>query len=144
MKTITVSALILTFGCLTAGAILADPSIYKWVDDQGHVHYSTVPHGDKAQQLAIPNTAMPNAGTAVTPAASASTAEQKDTALMQPKASDSADCREARERLFKFLHSDNLYQLDANGNKLPLPPADKQKAVDDARDHVKQVCGGGT
>src|SRR5690348_12023036 len=67
--------LALTAALLVAGIARADTPIYKWVDDKGHVHYSTEPHSDKAQQLSIENTATPHAGTSVQGApAAASTA----------------------------------------------------------------------
>ena len=130
---------------LAAGMARADTPIYKWVDDKGQVHYSTLPHGDTAKQLPIQNTATPHAGTDVTPVPGASTtAAPADATLMQPKQDDSPECKASRERLFKFLHSDKLYSLDAQGNKVPLSAEDAQRAVDDARSNVKQACGGGT
>jgi hypothetical protein len=135
---------LLLFACVSAA--LADTPIYKWVDAQGQVHYSTVPHSDKAQQLPIQNTSTPNAGTAVTPAAGASTANSpaNDARLVQSQPTDAPACKFGRDRLSKYLQAGTLYSTDDKGNKTPLSEADKQKAVNDARDFVKQVCGSGT
>jgi|SRR5579859_6189428 len=136
--------LIATLTCLVIGPALADTPIYKWVDAQGQVHYSTVPHSDKAQQLAIQNTSTPNAGTSVTPAPGSATADTVgDAKLTQPQASDSAACQAAREELAKYLHADKLYSADAKGNKIELSGADKQKALNAARAYVSQACNGG-
>ncbi|HEX7964625.1 MAG TPA: DUF4124 domain-containing protein [Gammaproteobacteria bacterium] len=129
---------------LTMGAARADTPIYKWVDDKGQVHYSTEPHSGQAQQLEIKNSGtLPNPGDAPppgTPAAPASPAN--DAKLVAPKPEDSPACKAGRDRLFKYLHADSLYQLDDKGNKQPLPPAEKQKALDEARAYIVQACGG--
>ena len=140
----TFTIIVLALGCLVAGTAMADTPIYKWVDDQGLVHYSTVPHSDKAQQLAIQNTSTPNAGTGVTPApGSASANAAGDAKLTQPQATDSTACKAAREQLDKFLHADKLYSADDKGNKTELSDGDKQKALNAARAYVSQSCNGG-
>lgn len=127
--------------CACMSAALADTPIYKWVDDQGQVHYSTVPHSDKAQQIGIQNTATPHAGTDVTPAASTA---PSDAALTTPKPTDPPACKFGRDRLAKYLQADKLYSTDDKGKQVALSDAAKQKAVDDAREYVKQTCGSGT
>jgi len=140
----TCVSIMLTLGCLVVGTARADTPIYKWVDDQGQVHYSTVPHGDKSQPLAIQNTSAPNAGTGVTPApGAASGGSAADAQLVQPQPNDSPACKAGRDRLFKYLHADKLYSTDSNGNKTTLSDADKQKALDEARAYVNQACSGG-
>jgi hypothetical protein len=134
---------LLLLACVSAA--LADTPIYKWVDAQGQVHYSTVPHSDKAEQLPIQNTSTPNAGTAVTPAPGAVSAGPADDAkLVQSQPTDAPACKFGRDRLSKYLHAGTLYSTDDKGNKTPLSDADRQKAVNDARDFVKQVCGSNT
>lgn len=131
-------------GLLAAGLAHADTPIYKWVDDKGQVHYSTVPHTDNDKQLPIQNTATPHAGTDVTPVPGASTSPAAgDAVLVQPKQDDSPECKAGRDRLFKYLHADKLYSVDDKGNKVTLSADDMKKALDDARAYVKQACGGG-
>ena len=143
MNTKILCASLLALACM--GAAMADTPIYKWVDDQGQVHYSTVPHSDKAQQLGIQNTATPHAGTDVTPIPGASdNTDASDAKLMQPQPADSPECKAGRDRLFKYLHADKLYSTDSNGVKTTLSDADKKQALDDARNYVKQACGSGT
>lgn len=138
------SSTILIAALLIAGAARADTPIYKWVDDQGKVHYSTVPHGDKPQQLSIQNTATPHAGTDVTPVPStATTVYASDAQLLLPKPDDTPECKAGRNRLFQYLHAGKLYSTDNKGNKTTLSDADMKKAQDDARAYVKQACGGG-
>lgn len=138
-----IASLWLVAGLCSAGSVLADTPIYKWVDDQGRVHYSTEPHGDKAQQLAIQNqgnSASPPAGTA---AGAAGAKFQNDALLVQPQATDSPACKVGRDQLFKYLHADNLFTKDDKGNKVSLSAEDKKKALDQQRAYVTQVCSGG-
>ena len=132
-------ASLLALACMSVA--LADRPIYKWVDDKGQVHYSTVPHSDKAQQLGIENTATPHAGTDVTPVA---TTAPSDAELTASKPTDPPACKFGRDRLTKYLQASKLYSTDDKGNKTQLSDADKKKALDDAREYVKETCGSGT
>jgi hypothetical protein len=139
MNTKTLCATLLALTCMSAA--LADTPIYKWVDAQGQVHYSTEPHSDKAQQLGIQNTATPHAGTDVAPAASTA---PSDSVLTTPTPTDPPACKFGRGRLAKYLQAGKLYSTDDKGNKVALSAADQKKAVADAREYVKQTCGSGT
>ena len=146
MKTISALAL---GAVLLAGAAWADSPIYKWVDSQGVVHYSTEPHSDAAKPIGIVNSgnSLPNPSTAPAPAgvSGASASAAADATLLQPTPADSPACKAGRDRLFKYLHADNLYQLDDKGQKVPLSKEDQAKALDEARNYVRQACspGGG-
>ena len=137
-----IASLSLVAGLCSTGLVLADTPIYKWVDDQGRVHYSTEPHGDKAQQLAIQNQGNSSSPPAST-APGAAGAPQNDALLVQPQATDSPACKVGRDQLFKYLHADSLYTKDDKGNKVPLSADDKKKALDQQRAYVTQVCNGG-
>jgi hypothetical protein len=132
--------------CLSAA--WADTPVYKWVDADGKVHYSTEPHGDNAQPLGIVNKGtLPGATTA--PGAASATgpgAAVDDATLTQPASGDSSLCKSARDTLAKYLHSGQLYQLNNKGEQQPLSPTEQQKVLDGARNYVKQACnpGGGT
>ncbi|HEX4300954.1 MAG TPA: DUF4124 domain-containing protein [Gammaproteobacteria bacterium] len=139
----TLCASLLALACMSAA--LADTPIYKWVDEQGQVHYSTVPHDDKAQQLSIQNTSTPNAGTAVTPApVAASAAPATDAQMLQPQPTDPPACKAGRARLAKYLHAATLFSTDDKGNKVRLSDAEKKQALDEAREYVREACGSGT
>ena len=146
MKTLSILAL---GTLLLAEAAWADTPIYKWVDPQGVVHYSTEPHSDAAKPINIINTgnSLPNLSTAPAPASATGPkpAATDDAALLQPLPADSPACKAGRDRLFKYLHADNLYQLDDKGQKVPLSDQAKAQALDEARNYVRQACspGGG-
>lgn len=132
-------------GACVAAAAWGDTPIYKWVDTQGVVHYSTVPHDDKAQPTNIINKGtLPGATTAPAAAsANGAGAAVDDAKLTQPTSADSALCKSARDTLSKYLHAGQLYQVNNKGEQQPLSAAEQQKALDDARNYVKQACGSG-
>lgn len=142
MKTMT--AIIATAALAWGLAAAADPAIYKWVDDKGQVHYSTEPHSDNAKAL---NILTSSPATATTPAPTGATASAKayvdDANLLHPQPADSPACAAGRDRLFKYLHADSLYSVDDKGQKVAMSKADHDKALDDARDYVRQACGQG-
>lgn len=135
---------------LLASGAWADTPIYKWVDAQGVVHYSTEPHGDGAQQTKIINSgnSLPNVSTAPLPVAATgagAAGASDDATLVAPQPADSPACKAGRDRLSQYLHADRLYQIDDKGQKVVLSSQDKAKALDDARNYVRQACspGGG-
>ena len=140
-------AFALAMGMLAmASAAWGDTPIYKWVDAQGVVHYSTVPHGADAKQLSIVNTGtLPNASTApaAATATTAASSPSADASLVMPTQADSPACKAGRDRLFKYLHADQLYVLDAKGQKQQMSKDDQDKALNEARDYVRQACAPG-
>jgi len=128
---------------LSAGA-WGDTPIYKWVDAQGQVHYSTVPHSDEDKQLNIMNKGtLPNASTAPPATSANGAASTDDTSLVTPTPADSPACKAGRDRLFRYMHADTLYTVDSSGHKTQLSVADMQKALNEARDYVRQACAPG-
>ena len=129
---------------LLATAAWADTPIYKWVDAQGQVHYSTVPHSDSAKPLDIVNKGtLPNASTAPAAASAGDSTANADASLVMPAQTDSPACKAGRDRLFKYLHADHLYVLDDKGQKQQMSKEDQDKALNEARDYVRQACSPG-
>ena len=145
MKMKTLFGMIL--GACVSAAAWGDTPIYKWVDAQGVVHYSTEPHSDNAQPTTIVNKGTLPAASTAPGAASANGpgAAVDDATLTQSTSSDSSLCKSARDTLSKYLHAGQLYQVDNKGAQQPLSAAEQQKVLDDARNYVKQACnpGGG-
>lgn len=135
------TAFALAIGMLImASAAWGDTPIYKWVDAQGVVHYSTVPHGADAKQLSIVNTGTLPAPSTAPGAVSAAGSPSADATLVMPTQTDSAACKAGRDRLFKYLHADQLYVLDDKGQKQQMSKDDQDKALNEARDYVRQAC----
>ena len=135
---------IIVAALLWATAAAADQSVYKWVDDKGQVHYSTEPHSDNAKALNITTSTPATATTrAPTGATAAAKAYVDDATLIHPQPADSPACAAGRDRLFKYLHADTLYSVDDKGNKVSMSKADHDKALDEARDYVRNACSPG-
>lgn len=142
MKTFT--SFIIVVALVWAGAAGADNSVYKWVDDKGQVHYSSEPHSDNAKVLDITTSTPATASTpAPTGATAAAAAYVDDASLTHPQPTDTPACAAGRDRLFKYLHADTLYSVDDKGNKVNMSASDKAKALNDARDYVRQACSPG-
>ena len=140
------TAFALVLGMLVmASAAWGDTPIYKWVDAQGQVHYSTVPHSDNAKPLDIVNRGtLPNASTAPgAVSANGASSASGDATLVMPTPADSPACKAGRDRLFKYMHADHLYTLDDKGQKQQMSKDDQDKALNEARDYVRQACAPG-
>lgn len=120
-------------------AALADTVVYKWVDKDGNVHYSTVPQNPKAQPTNIVNTArdqLPAAGSAP----SASSANQ----IPAISPDDPPACKTAKQELGKYLTAEALYTVDANGNKTLLSQDKQAQLIQQARNQVAVACSPAT
>lgn len=145
MRATSLKTIIAFLALSIATAAWGDTAIYKWVDAKGVVHYSTVPHDSNAKPIGIVNTAnTPTPSTAAAPASATSTSAADD-ALVMPTPADSPACKAGRNRLFQYLHADSLYQIDSKGRKEKLSKQEMQKALEGAREYVRQACspGGG-
>jgi Domain of unknown function (DUF4124) len=127
--------IVLLLAALVMGTALADTMVYKWVDKDGHVHYSTVPQNPKAQPTDIINTAGSQAP-AASSAPSASSAEQ----VPPISPDDSPACKAAKEALGKYLTAEALYSVDAKGNKTLLTKDKQAQLIQQARNQVAVSC----
>ena len=120
---------------LVTSASLADTMVYKWVDKNGNVHYSTVPQNPNAQPTDIINTGRNQVPTAVS-APSASSADQ----VPSISPNDSPACKSAKEKLGKYLTAEALFSVDAKGNKTPLSKEKRAQLIQQTRNQVTLAC----
>ncbi len=127
--------LVLLLTAFILSAALADTVVYKWVDQYGNVHYSTVPQNPKAQPTDIVNTARDQApSTSSAPAASSA----NQVPAISPD--DPPACKTAKQELGKYLTAEALYTVDANGNKTLLSKDKQEQLIQQARNQVAVVC----
>ncbi|MGA9853076.1 MAG: DUF4124 domain-containing protein [Gammaproteobacteria bacterium] len=131
--------LVMLLATLVMSAVLADGTIYKWVDKNGNVHYSTVPQSPNAQALNIVDNANTQAPTASSAPSAASSAKTNQ-ALTTITPGDSAACKSARETLLKYLGASYLYTVDQAGEKQHLPKQQQDMAVIQAKNAVTEAC----
>lgn len=121
---------------LLAGSALADSPIYKWVDKDGHTHYSTVPHNSKAKPIDVVNTAEGMAPAPGTIAGSA--AADSEIPAISPK--DTPACKQAKQKLGQYMTADELYTKLPDGKQKKLSPQEQSKVVQRARNDVTVAC----
>ena len=129
-------SLILLLAALVTTAALAQGAVYKWVDKNGNVHYSSVPPTSTLAPTAIVNTA----DYSVAAARNAPSAASAVAALTTVKGDDSPACKSARETLAKYLSATYLYTLGKDGKQQTLDAQQQAAAVAQAKNAVTQAC----
>lgn len=129
-------SLILLLAALVTTAALAQGAVYKWVDKNGNVHYSSVPPTSTLAPTAIVNTA----DYSVAAARNAPSAASAVAALTTVKGDDSPACKSARETLAKYLSATYLYTLGKDGKQQKLDAQQQAAAVAQAKNTVTQAC----
>lgn len=131
--------------------ISAGAEVYKWVDEQGRVHYGDKPASNSAQPLDIERA----------PAAPDPRREQRrekrDRLLQQfaderaaarrdaeeqarQKAARERRCEQARQRLWRYEHSQYLYEETASGERRILDDSERTRQQQQLRDHIATEC----
>lgn len=123
--------------------------VYKWVDDDGRVHYSDRP-GAQARQLNIDiGPAVGDAGIdrkekrqryldAV--AKERADKEQKEQEEKQRKAEQQRRCLFAKDRLYRLRRAGYLYDLDQSGERVVLTDSERETAIQDFEKNIQRYC----
>ncbi|VAX06883.1 hypothetical protein MNBD_GAMMA25-1512 [hydrothermal vent metagenome] len=133
---------------------MAQAEIYKWVDEQGQVHYSEKPPKEKhpATEIRI-RTYTPHAPL-ISPK---QRKQQRDNLLRafqeerqirneakekkeQKEAKNRNNCMHARDRLKNFERANVLYDLDEQGERVYLSDAQRKRAEDNLRAQINKWC----
>ncbi|HET7176018.1 MAG TPA: DUF4124 domain-containing protein [Gammaproteobacteria bacterium] len=133
---------------LSAGA----DQVYRWVDKDGHVHYSQTPPsstGVNAQTLNInpppPDpTGLQNdqklAQQNQDRDKQAQDAQKKDQAAEQQQAQQKKECDFLEQRLQVLEQSARVSTVDAQGNKNYVSDSDRAKQEQDLQDQIDKNC----
>lgn len=139
---------------LSGAAAFAD-QVYRWVDKDGHVHYSQTPPtstGVTAQSVNIapppPDpTTLRNEQTLAKQIDAknkqAQDAQQQAQADAQKQAQQKQQCDSLRSRLQILLQSARLATVDAQGNKTFISDDARAKQEQQLQDQISKDCGGG-
>ncbi len=127
--------IVLLLAALVMGAALADTAVYKWVDKDGNVHYSSVPQTPNAQPTDIINTASDQV-----PAASSAPSAGSANQVPAISPDDAPACKTAKQELGKYLTAGALYTVDASGNKSVLTKDKQAQIIQQARNQVTVAC----
>ena len=153
------------YGLFIAALLLANVSfaeIYKWVDEQGNVHYGDRPVG-QSEALDIPSKASPNLSnsSASSPADSAAIAQQRQ--QQRQRLLDSYDqeraeknqakaerkekeekhkraCVQARDKLLSYQRASAIYDVDDDGKRVYISQEEREASEARLRDAIKKNC----
>ncbi|MCI0401332.1 MAG: DUF4124 domain-containing protein [Gammaproteobacteria bacterium] len=137
--------------CTGCSAVLAeDVPVYKWVDENGTVHYGDRPKDTDAEKLEL------DAAPAPDDALSARRAKQeKLLRIMEEERQRESDkavqakaeqeqqkqmCATAKERLSQYENSRYLFEEDKDGNRRRLSYEERQQLEDNARTAIARYC----
>lgn len=148
----------IALGCAVAALVFAAGAsaneIYKWVDEDGNVHYEDRPSGATSEERLTLTYARTNSSAvngriqarldrqASRDEAKAAAAEAEEQAAEQAAvaAERGKACERARARLESYLQSRRLYRTDANGERVYLDDSQRQEARQKAEEQVTEFC----
>lgn len=144
--------LLVLMPCALSPALAA--GVYKWVDEQGQVHFGERPPAKgRAQELQLK--VQPAAPAAVPNEAERRDSEQRllrafeeereqKKAQEQKSREDQAqrerNCALARDRLRRYRSAGSLYNLDQQGNRVTLAEGERAAAEQRAEQDVARWC----
>ena len=131
-------------------------SVYKWVDEDGQVHYGSRPASKDAKEVEIKDRYI-DSGKQTAPLSAeervknqkrflnALEAEQNSIKNEKKKKQKEEEeklrrCNAARDQLRRYESSSALYDLDEKGDRILLNKEQYQKAMSQARARVKRWC----
>jgi len=146
----------IVFFLLLGGASLAAASgVYKWVDEQGRVHYGEKPPARvQAQEMQLKTAPVDDMPIEDNEAARADQAQRllraydEERALKKEQQQKSREeqarrernCALARDRVRRYETAGSLYNLDKDGSRRTLSDADRAAAERRAREDVARWC----
>ena len=141
---------------LLLGGLLISPvgaEVYKWIDEQGRVHYGDKPPEQGAREMQVD----PGTGSGG-PIPSDAQRRDKTQRLLrafdeerrlkqqreQRQEAEAAErrqrCARARDRLRRYTHAGGLYEIDDQGNRRFLDDSRRRQAEERARRDVEKWC----
>ena len=150
------SKFLLTILILTSTNTFA--AINKWVDDQGHVHYSDQPPPSNAKAETLRSTSGSDGNTAAAsaPAAPKTIAEREaelkksqkakqeaaNKALQKQASEDAkkASCATSQQNLRTLQQGIRMVEVDANGERSYMDDKQRQERIAKAQQDVSTYC----
>ena len=138
--------------CTLALAASAD-QMYKWVDKDGHVHYSQTPPPSTSVQAQSVNISAPPPDPVTVQNEQnlsqqiqdknkqAQDAAQKQQQNAQQQAQQKKYCDSLRERLATLQVGGRTSTVDAKGNVSYLSDDQRNKQIQDVQDQINKDCG---
>ena len=148
--------LFFTFILLQTLNIATAAPVYKWIDEDGHVHYGSRPDNKNAKKIEIKKRYI-DSGKSTPPLSAqeradktkrfinALDAENKSIADAKAKKREQDErkvirCNASRDQLRRYENSGALYDLDEKGNRILLNKKQYDQAMAQARARVDKWC----
>ncbi len=133
-----------------AGPPAADAQVYRWVDEDGKVHYSDIPPDENAERLPIE----------IEPTDLEAVLEERierrhrleelekdrrheaevEDEIAGYEAKRAESCRQARERVASIESARRLSRVDEDGNRIQYDDEQRARALAEARRQVADWC----
>ncbi|MBS0393792.1 MAG: DUF4124 domain-containing protein [Proteobacteria bacterium] len=154
---------------LAGAAMPALAAVYKWVDPQGHVHYSDLPPPPEGKLLSVDTSAHahaergpersssaepaarspaartpagPPAGAVNGPATNPEALAKLKRAVDNDVANAQSDqCKQAQDRYQSYIHSRRLYKEGPNKERIYLSDQELETERLQAKHEVDELCG---
>jgi len=149
---IKATALALILAVTVTGTVSAS-EIYKWVDEDGGIHYGDRPTGAASEERltvrsrptdpeAVQSQVVARLNAQTTMAEAAANAPQGPSEEeLRAEARERAEkCSTYRQRLEKFVHSRRLYREDENGERVYLDEDETLAARERVQNQVEEYC----
>lgn len=136
---------------LVVGTPVWAAGVYKWVDEQGRVHYGDKPQGGQAESVDVKS----EPGTSSAPAVDLDQTRQRllqayeeERLEREQKRAEAAkeaerrkqNCARAKDELRNLETASYLYDFDEKGERVILNDAEHARALARARADVKEWC----
>jgi len=136
---------------IISGAFFATPvnaKVYKWVDENGQVHYSDIPDNTQAEQVQIRTNETTTPRTKDKEKVDYLKDKNKEKSekaeeLKEQKMTNKENrkyCNEAKSDLEAILGRNRLREIDEKGEYTYLTEEERQKRISAARKKQKEFC----
>ena len=131
-------------------------TVYKWIDEDGQVHYGSRADNKNAKEIEIKNRYIDSGNSSAPLSAqeradkqkrflNALDAENKSISDEKRKKKEQAElkitrCNASRDQLRRYENSGALYDLDEKGNRILLNKKKYEQAMGQARARVEKWC----
>jgi len=112
-----------------AAAAWAQPSVYRWTDKDGNVHYGDSPGAAKAERVETQQ-----------PSGAGAPAEGSSSGADKAASASAADCKAKTEQLAGYKNAAGITETDALGNKREYTAEERQKLIDLTQKFVDERC----
>ncbi len=123
---------------LLSATAIADATLYRWVDKDGHIHYGDQPSAN-AQQVNPNRLDGQSSGGNVGGSSSSGGGDASDA----DAAKKQADCKQKNDALARYQSATSITETDALGNTHEYSADQKDQLIAKTKQYVGDHCGSG-